>query len=116
MNVNVQDAATRAWNFFVALYYKAGGRPWSLADMEDGLALEASPTRANSPDGSTRIARMFQRRHRHRIIEQHSEPIARRSRMEQQDIRLLVAIQIAHADKLPAGAGREQRWRLEGAV
>jgi hypothetical protein len=116
MNVNVQDAATRAWNFFVALYYKAGGRPWSLADMEDGLAIWLSPTRANSPDGSTRIARMFQRRHRHRIIEQCGEPIAILSRMEQQDIRLPVSVQVAHADKLPAAAGREQRWRLEGAV
>jgi hypothetical protein len=35
-SANVQDAATRAWNFFVALYYKAGGRPWSLGDVDDG--------------------------------------------------------------------------------
>lgn len=26
-----QDEATRAWNFFCALYYKAGGIPWRLA-------------------------------------------------------------------------------------
>jgi len=26
----LQDAATRAWNFHTALYYKAGGRPWRL--------------------------------------------------------------------------------------
>jgi hypothetical protein len=25
-----QDEATRAWNFFTALYYKAGGTPWRL--------------------------------------------------------------------------------------
>ena len=25
-----QDAATRAWNFSVGLYYKAGGVPWRL--------------------------------------------------------------------------------------
>lgn len=27
---NKQDAATRAWNFSVAIYYKAGGIPWRL--------------------------------------------------------------------------------------
>lgn len=26
----LQDEATRAWNFYVALYYKAGGIPWRL--------------------------------------------------------------------------------------
>jgi len=29
----VQDTATRAWNFITALYHKAGGSPWRLADM-----------------------------------------------------------------------------------
>ncbi len=32
----VQDIATRAWNFITALYHKAGGSPWRLADMEGG--------------------------------------------------------------------------------
>lgn len=27
---SLQDEATRAWNFFTALYYKAGGIPWRL--------------------------------------------------------------------------------------
>jgi hypothetical protein len=27
----MQDEATRSWNFFCALYYKAGGIPWRLA-------------------------------------------------------------------------------------
>lgn len=29
----LQDEATIAWNFCVALYYKAGGYPWRLADV-----------------------------------------------------------------------------------
>ena len=31
-----QDAATRAWNFITALYHKAGGSPWRLAEIEPG--------------------------------------------------------------------------------
>lgn len=27
---SLQDKATRAWNFFTALYYKAGGTPWRM--------------------------------------------------------------------------------------
>lgn len=27
---HLQDSATRAWNFFTAMYYKAGGVPWRL--------------------------------------------------------------------------------------
>ena len=33
----VQDPATRAWNFTVALYHKAGGLPWRLAQVEPGV-------------------------------------------------------------------------------
>lgn len=32
----LQDEATRAWNFSVAIYYKAEGYPWKLANMESG--------------------------------------------------------------------------------
>jgi len=32
----LQDDATRAWNFSVAVYYKAEGYPWKLANMENG--------------------------------------------------------------------------------
>lgn len=31
-----QDAATTAWNFFTALYHKADGHPWRLADAQPG--------------------------------------------------------------------------------
>lgn len=33
----VQDVATRAWNFTTALYHKAGGSPWRLADIDPGV-------------------------------------------------------------------------------
>ena len=32
----LQDVATRAWNFTNALYHKAGGTPWRLAEIEAG--------------------------------------------------------------------------------
>lgn len=32
----VQDIATRAWNFTTALHHKAGGSPWRLAEIEEG--------------------------------------------------------------------------------
>jgi len=32
----VQDPATRAWNLFGALFYKAGGAPWKLLDAPSG--------------------------------------------------------------------------------
>jgi hypothetical protein len=31
-----QDVATTAWNFFTALYHKADGHPWRLADAQPG--------------------------------------------------------------------------------
>ena len=45
-----QDEATRAWNFFSALYYKAGGFPWRIPRVETdyqtcfiGIAFLQSP-------------------------------------------------------------------------
>lgn len=35
-DVTLQDEATRAWNFSVALYYKAEGYPWKLTEMTVG--------------------------------------------------------------------------------
>jgi hypothetical protein len=34
----LQDPATRAWNFFTALYYKAGGVPWRLPRSEADIS------------------------------------------------------------------------------
>jgi hypothetical protein len=33
----LQDDATVAWNLSTAIYYKAGAKPWSLADIRDGV-------------------------------------------------------------------------------
>lgn len=37
-NVETQDEASIAWNFFCALYYKAGGTPWRLVRESTELA------------------------------------------------------------------------------
>ena len=34
---SLQDKATRAWNFFTALYYKSGGTPWQLIKKSNDL-------------------------------------------------------------------------------
>jgi hypothetical protein len=34
----VEDEATRAWNFFTAIYYKARGVPWRLIRNPSDLA------------------------------------------------------------------------------
>jgi hypothetical protein len=34
---SVQDIATRAWNFGVALYHKAGATPWRLSQIDPGI-------------------------------------------------------------------------------
>jgi len=34
----LQDPATRAWNLFTAMYYKAGGTPWRLARQSSDFA------------------------------------------------------------------------------
>ncbi len=33
----LQDEATIAWNLGTAIYYKAGAKPWTLADIRDGV-------------------------------------------------------------------------------
>ncbi len=35
----LQDEATRAWNFYTALYYKAGGTPWRLIRNDSQLTV-----------------------------------------------------------------------------
>jgi hypothetical protein len=37
--LTAQDRATRAWNFIVALYYKAGGTPWRLNSVARDVCL-----------------------------------------------------------------------------
>ena len=34
--IGLQDPATRAWNFFAALFYKGGGYPWRMSDAKIG--------------------------------------------------------------------------------
>lgn len=46
----LQDAATRAWNFSVAICYKAEGYPWKLADMQTGTCYVGVAFYKDPPD------------------------------------------------------------------
>lgn len=61
-----QDPATRAWNFFSALYYKAGGFPWRIPRAETdyqtcfiGIAFLQSPDKTQM---HTSVAQVFNER------------------------------------------------------
>lgn len=46
----VQDDATIAWNLGTAIYYKAGAKPWTLADIREGVCYVGLVfKRTNSP-------------------------------------------------------------------
>jgi hypothetical protein len=59
----LQDKATRAWNFCIAIYYKAEGYPWKLANLENGtcyvgIAFYKDPPNAKG-DIKSSIAQVF---------------------------------------------------------
>jgi hypothetical protein len=62
----LQDSATRAWNFFTAMYYKAGGAPWRLRrEAKDYAACYAGVSFYRSLDERTvmtSIAEIFNER------------------------------------------------------
>lgn len=62
----LQDEATRAWNFFTALYYKAGGIPWRLKrDSASFASCYAGISFFKSQDGErmlTSVAQVFNER------------------------------------------------------
>ena len=59
----LQDDATRAWNFSVAIYYKAEGYPWKLANMESGTCYVGVSFYKDPPDSrgnmKSSIAQVF---------------------------------------------------------
>lgn len=60
---SLQDEATRAWNFCVALYYKGGGFPWRLAEARQGtcyigISFYKEPS-AEGPHIRTSLAQVF---------------------------------------------------------
>jgi hypothetical protein len=65
-NVETQDEASIAWNFFCALYYKAGGTPWRLVrDSTDLATCYVGVSFFEAKDGSslqTSVAQVFNER------------------------------------------------------
>lgn len=65
----IQDDATRAWNFFCAQYYKAGGVPWRLVREASelltcyvGVSFFHSVSDQEDPSVQTSIAQVFNER------------------------------------------------------
>ncbi len=65
-NLEMQDEASRAWNFFCALYYKAGGTPWRLVrDPAELTTCYVGISFFEARDGSslqTSVAQVFNER------------------------------------------------------
>lgn len=65
-NLEMQDEASRAWNFFCALYYKAGGAPWRLVrDPSELTTCYVGVSFFEARDGSslqTSVAQVFNER------------------------------------------------------
>jgi hypothetical protein len=59
----LQDPATVAWNLSTAAYYKSGAKPWTLADIRDGVCyIGLVFKKTNNPDDDTEAccgAQMF---------------------------------------------------------
>jgi len=59
----IQDEATVAWNMSTGIYYKAGAKPWTLADIRDGVCyIGLVFKRTNNPNNQTEAccgAQMF---------------------------------------------------------
>jgi hypothetical protein len=61
----VQDPATRAWNLCIGLYYKAGGQPWRLADLQPDtcyVGIEFYRERGAAAQMRTSLAQIFSHR------------------------------------------------------
>lgn len=54
-DASLQDEATRAWNFSVAIYYKAEGYPWKLADMQSGTCYVGISFYKDPSDSETKM-------------------------------------------------------------
>jgi hypothetical protein len=53
---NVEDDATRAWNFWTGVYYKCGGIPWRVAGLERGTCYAGISFYRDRSDGSLRTS------------------------------------------------------------
>lgn len=53
---NVEDDATRAWNFWTGVYYKAGGIPWRVSGLDRGTCYVGIAFYRDRKDGSLRTS------------------------------------------------------------
>jgi hypothetical protein len=85
----LQDEATRAWNFHVALYYKAGGIPWRLirepTDLETCFIGVSFYVTVDKQTVSTSIAQVFNERGLGVVVRGSNATIAKEDRQPHLD-------------------------------
>lgn len=54
--INVEDDATRAWNFWTGIYYKSGGIPWRVTGLERGTCYVGIAFYRDRHDGTLRTS------------------------------------------------------------
>ncbi|MEY2501686.1 MAG: hypothetical protein QOI07_2020 [Verrucomicrobiota bacterium] len=92
-----QDSATRAWNFFTALYYKAGGTPWRLRrHSSDYDSCYVGVSFYHTIDGQrvhSSVAQVFNERGEGMILRGGDAPVSKEDRqphLKQNDMKALL--------------------------
>lgn len=103
---HLQDPATRAWNFYTALYYKAGGTPWRLkrhvSDLETCFVGISFYRSLDKQVVSTSVAQVFNERGEGMILRGGEAELSKEDRqahLSEPDMKTLVLRSLTEFDR-----------------